>query len=283
MIEVLFGESEWASMKNQGCIKSGQENILKYSEVVGIPFLLDIGNINEAVGSEYRKNLMIDLCTINGWDDKRIVQKELEEVWPIYLNEIERLKEYASQGESIRFWYSNAPYSICGFYFTCNLLKEYDCKISIIKLPEKKLLNGNIMFLSNWGEVEPEKYDTYLPLEKELSKSEIKVYSLLWEELKEDNSPLRALVNGIVIGVPEDFYDHIIKKEIPDKEFRMVHLIGNILGKYPLGVGDWWYAKRILYMIELGELSVVESKKETYSQFLKKVEFAKEVADGKNK
>lgn len=184
MIEVLFGESEWASMKNQGCIKSGQENILKYSEVVCIPFLLDIGDINETVESEYRKNLMIYLYTLNGWDDKIIVQEELEEVWPTYLNEIERLKAYASQGESIRFWYSNAPYSICGFYYACNLLKEYDCKISVIKLPEKKLLNDKMMLLSNWGEVEPEKYDTYLPLEKELSKSEIKAYSLLWDELK---------------------------------------------------------------------------------------------------
>lgn len=82
---------------------------------------------------------------------------------------------------------------------------------------------------------------------------------------------MRVFVNGTVIGAPEDFYDHIIKKEIPDKEFRMVHLIGNILGKYPLGVGDWWYAKRILHMIELGELTIIKQQKETYCQVLKRV------------
>lgn len=271
MIEVLFGESEGGAMKiAQDYAENADENSLKYSAVVCIPFLLDIGDINEAVESEYRKNLIIDLYTSNGRVERSIA-KELEEVWSMYLNEIERLRAYALQGESIRFWYCNAPYSICGFYYACNLLKEYDCKISIIRLPENKVLNDNMMFLSNWGEVEPEKYETYLPLEKELSKSEIKEYSLLWDELKRDNSPLRAFVNGTVIGVPENFYDHIIKKEIPDNEFRMVYLIGNILGKYPLGVGDWWYAKRIFHMIELGELKIIKQHKKTYCQVLKRV------------
>jgi hypothetical protein len=31
------------------------------------------------------------------------------------------------------------------------------------------------------------------------------------------------------------YYDHIIRKEIPDGEFVSVSLIGNILGKHPLG------------------------------------------------
>jgi len=51
----------------------------------------------------------------------------------------------------------------------------------------------------------------------------------------------------------------------------MARLIGNILGKYPLGISDRWYAKRINKMIEQGELVVVQKKKETYSQVLKKV------------
>ena len=80
---------------------------------------------------------------------------------------------------------------------------------------------------------------------------------------------MRAVVNGRVIGVLDDFYDHIIRKEIPDGEFAMAHLIGNILGKYPLGIGDWWYAKRINRMIELGELIVIKKQKEIYSQVLK--------------
>jgi hypothetical protein len=87
---------------------------------------------------------------------------------------------------------------------------------------------------------------------------------------QEDKSILRAVVNGKVIGVPEDFYDHVIRKELPEGEFTMGRLIGNILGKYPLGIGDWWYAKRIIRMIELGELVIVQKQKEIYSQILKR-------------
>lgn len=81
---------------------------------------------------------------------------------------------------------------------------------------------------------------------------------------------LRAVINGKLIGVPEEFYDHIIKKEIPDDEFKMARLIGKILGRYPIGIGDWWYAKRIIKMIDQGELVVVRKQKEIYLQVLKK-------------
>jgi hypothetical protein len=59
---------------------------------------------------------------------------------------------------------------------------------------------------------------------------------------------------------------------ISDGEFVMARLIENILGKYPLGIGDWWYAKRISRMIQLDELVVLQKQKEIYSQRLKKRE-----------
>ncbi len=107
-------------------------------------------------------------------------------------------------------------------------------------------------------------------MEKTLTSIEISSYASNWIELKEDKSTLRALVNGKVIGVPEDFYDHIIRKELPDGEFIMARLIGTILGKYPLSVGDWWYAKRIKVMIEHGELVAVQEHREIYQQIIKR-------------
>lgn len=127
------------------------------------------------------------------------------------------------------------------------------------------------LIYTSWGEIAAGKFYKFLPLEKELTCCEIKSFAYIWAELKEEKSTLRAVVNGKLIGVPEDFYDHIIRKEIPDGEFIMARLIGNILGKHPLGVGDWWFAKRIKNMIENGELIVVQKKKEIYSQVLKKV------------
>lgn len=296
MIEVLFGESECGAMKaaknyrkpdfDNGAIgwigkKPSREEFEKMfdgkavggnsSEVICIHFALDIGDVNVSIESEYRKRLIFDMHTINGMDDNSILQ-DLENSWKRYLNEIERLKNYAAQGESIRLWYSDSPYSACGFYYVCSILRDYNCKVFVIKLPQYMQLSENVMqFYTSWGEIDAGKFYKFLPLEKELSSREIQSFTSNWAELKEEKSTLRAVVNGKLIGVPEDFYDHLIRKEIPDDEFIMARLIGNILGKHPLGVGDWWYAKRIKKMIEEGELMVVLKKKEIYRQVLKKV------------
>jgi hypothetical protein len=295
MIEVMFGESEGGAMRvaknykkpdfHKSSIgwfgnKPSKKEFDKMfdgkaiggnsSEVVCIPLMLDIGDISVPIESDYRKKLIFDMYTINRMDDNSSLEV-LENIWKKYLNEIDRLKNYASQGESIRLWYSDSPYSMCGFYYVCDLLREFNCKVFAIKLPQYMQIEDNlIQFYTSWGEIEAGKLYKFLHLENELSSCEIRSFASNWVELKEERSTLRAVVNGKVIGVPEDFYDHVIRKQIPDGEFIMARLIGKILGKHPLGIGDWWYAKRINKMIEKGELVIVQKQKEIYSQVLKK-------------
>lgn len=296
MIEIMFGESEGGSMKaaknykkpdyNKGTIswfgkKPDKEEFEKMfdgkavggnsSEVLCIPLLLDSGDLSLPVDGEYRKNLILEMYTMNVQDDERTL-KWLEEAWNKYMQAIEKLKDFAARGEELRIWYSDAPYSLCGFYHLCSLLSGHDCKVSAVKLPQYILLPDNIIqSFTSWGEIDAGKFYQFLPLEKELSSCEIRSFSSKWADLKADSSQLRAVVNGMVIGVPEDFYDHLIKKELPDGEFVMARLIGNIIGKYPLGVGDWWYAKRINKMIEQGKIKVVQKHKVLYHQVLKKI------------
>ena len=295
MIEVLFGESEAGAMKMaknyqkpdyDNCAiawsgkKPSKDEFEKMfdgksvggnsSEVICIPFMLDIGDIDVPIESEYRKKLIFDVHTIDGVDENNILQ-DLDNSWKGYLNEIVRLKNYAIQGETIRLWYSDSPYSMCGFYYVCNILREYNCKVFIIKLPQYMQLSENIMqFYTSWDEIAAGRFYKFLHLEKELSQREIQSFALNWIELKNEKSSLRAVVNGKLIGVPEDFYDHLIRKEIPNGDFIMARLIGRIIGNHPIGVSDFWYAKRINKMIEEGELMVVQKKKEIYSQVLKK-------------
>lgn len=66
----------------------------------------------------------------------------------------------------------------------------------------------------------------------------------------EENAPLRAIINGKLTSVPEDFYDFIIMNNLPDNNFIMAKLIGKLLGEYRLCVSDSWYALRIEKMIE---------------------------------
>lgn len=87
-----------------------------------------------------------------------------------------------------------------------------------------------------------------------------------------ENASLRAIINGKLISVPENFYDFIITKNLPDNDFIMARLIGKLLGEYRLGISDNWYALRIAKMIEDSKLIVVENKDPShpYGKVLKK-------------
>lgn len=94
------------------------------------------------------------------------------------------------------------------------------------------------------------------------------MYRSLWVELQEENTPLRAIINGKIMSVGEDFYDFLIWKELTKKPIKEARLIGNILGKYPISIGDWWYAKRIQQFIEQGNIKVMEDSENSYARLI---------------
>ncbi len=77
-------------------------------------------------------------------------------------------------------------------------------------------------------------------------------------------------ISGRSISVPVDFYDFLIWKHLSDKPRKEARIIGDILGTSMLGVGDWWYAKRIQYYIECGDILVVEDTENTYARVIQR-------------
>lgn len=76
------------------------------------------------------------------------------------------------------------------------------------------------------------------------------------------------MVNGKVIGVPEDFYDFLIFKKLTHRPVKECRLIGDILGCYPVGIWDWWYGKRIQHYIEAGKIKVLEDSEKPYARLI---------------
>lgn len=266
MIEVLFGESESEAMKiakEEGIISGSKE------EVICLAFMLDIGDIAEKVDSQYRQDLIFDMYTQNGYDNSPEVLKKIKEAGKQYVYEQNRLMYYLSKGESIRIWYSNAAYSMCGFYYICNLLRNTINEIFVVKLPDYIQINhSTIVEYQHFGEVVPDKFNNFLRYEKELFQAEVIMFANHWLELVEDNSSLRAVVNGQLIGVPEEFYDHLIYKRIGLSTVKEIQLIGDIIGNYPLGIGDWWYASRIEHMIQIQKLKIVKDSDIKYKRII---------------
>ena len=291
MIEILFGESEAGSMKaakNKVVIGSvngptavwaaGKKTPPKKpfagwiegtaEEVICLGFMLDIGNIKEPVDSLYRKDLIYSMYAQNQWEQDEEMEKELKGLGDVYANELMRLKIFLDNGETVRIWYSDAPYSRCGLYSLCQILIGYENEVSVLKLPEYVVRDKDIVSYQSWSDVSAEEFAGFLPYEKSLSKEEVRMYATLWSRLVEDNSFLRAVINGKVISVPEDFYDFQIWKWLTNVPMKEARLIGNILGHSQFDVGDWWYARRIEYYIEQGEILVVEDSENKYARMI---------------
>lgn len=291
MIEVLFGESEAASMKAAKSMKivgyvNGPMSVLvtgketppertfagwvegTSEDVVCLGFMLDIGNIKEPIDSPYRKNLIYSMYVQNQYVKNPEIDQELKLTGEVYLNELLRLKEYLENGETIRVWYSDTPYSICGFYSLCQILQKYKNEIHIVKLPEYMVRKTSIISYRDWGEVSAEEFAEFLTYESVMTKEEVRMYAQLWTELTEDNSPLRAMINGKVTGVSEDFYDFLIWKRLTRKPIKEARLIGDILGCFQIGMGDWWFARRIEHFIQQDKIKVINDSENKYARVI---------------
>lgn len=168
MIEILFGDSEAASMKAAkskiviGAVNgptavwmAGKKMPPKKpfsgwvegtaDEVICLGFMLDIGNIKEPADSLYRKKLIYSMYAQNQWEQDEETEEELKQLGDIYANELYRLQKFLDNGEKIRIWYSDAPYSRCGFYSLCNILKEYENEIRAVMLMCHKVTYKNLI------------------------------------------------------------------------------------------------------------------------------------------
>lgn len=238
-------------------------------DVVSIGFSLDIGCINGEVDGPGRQKVYQKL-----WGKYNDSSEEQIRFFKEQRTDYEKLLSFAEKGEHIRCWKSNKPFSICGFYFVCWLLRNSECEISVVSLPEYNQITEDALEIFNdWGEVASGMLYKYLPLERKLSNMEINMFSQHWEDLVAENAELRASVNGKLISVPEDFYDHIIENNLSEDEFIMGHLIGELMLNYALGVSDRWYELRLDKMIKEGKLIVVNNNNlsHPYEKILKNI------------
>ncbi len=186
--------------------------------------------------------------------------------------DLERAKIAAGQGEKLRIWTSGMPGDACGLRHLLWEIRGCDCEVSVIELPGYWQDGDCVIRYSGWGDVLHGKFYQFLSLERKLSLGERRALAAEWADAVAENAPLRAVVNGKLMGVGADFYDFALEKCMPEGPFHMGRLIADVLGKYPLGVGDEWYARRIEGMIGRGELRVVDPGGDhPYSRTLERV------------
>ena len=223
-------------------------------DVMTLSLGLDMGDIREPLG-EVRHQLLKQWYD---WDE--VADRD----WGRCLEAAEHLKA-VGPGDTVRIWVDRTPASACGLLHAASLLKDTKAAVHVVALPPwRERPDGVVETYLGWGEVEPERFGHFLSREEPVPPLALGAMSHRWEVLQKENATLRAVVNGQVRSVGEDFYDDLIRRHIPEGQTKIAPIIGNVLGQERPGIGDVWLAERIRWMLSTGELRMVREDREMF-------------------
>ena len=248
----------------------------KQEDLYCISLAWSVGEISESMIGSQRREVMEKLFSVWSEDQMaQIIDRKLQDAQTALTAVLRRY----SAGEDVRVWYSHNPDEMCGMYWLLAQLRPLKQRGSIylVKLPEWEYTGENTVSMRNgWGEIGPGEWGHYLPLQQEAQPAFLSLCATKWNQLEKENAPLRVFLNGQLQSASDDVYDSFILREIiaQPEEFNEAFVIGNVLGKYQLGIGDAWVAMRIDKMIAEGKLEIVErapADHPVYRQKLRKV------------
>lgn len=240
-----------------------------FHDVLALPLGLDRGDIAAPIREKCpRQELLRKWLTTDIWGSPEEAEEQAREHWAKCLHDLEELQRRAAT-EPVRIWVDNTPDSRCGLLFAASILAKIDtAEVFMMPLPEfAEGYGGTVIQYSGWGDVHPEELGLYLNSAVPLPQNALRALASQWRQLREENAPVRAYINGYVMSVEEDFYDHLIRRELPEEgTIKVAQLIGNVLGRRRPGIGDGILADRIRWMLSTGELRMVEESSEMFYQ-----------------
>ena len=224
-------------------------------DVLALSLGLDMGDIREPLG-EARRTFLEGLFPND--------RETADLYWRENLEAAERLRALGP-GDAVRVWVDQTPHSACGLLHAASLLKDTNVAVSVVTLPPwRARADGVVETYLGWGEMAAELFGHFLSREEPLPPAVLGVLAGRWRELQEESAPLRAVINGSVRSVGEDFYDPLLRRHIPEGRTKIGRIIGEVLGREKPGIGDTWFSERIRRMLSTGELRMVEEDPEMF-------------------
>lgn len=269
MIEVIFSDSAAGGLK---CARSFSHELWE-SKIVCLGIMADIGDITKPMFGEYRYKLIYKMLYQEQWGEDKEMKAELRQLGKSYAKNYTRLKRGLKDGEPVRVWYDGTASSMCGMLWLSELLAKYNAEVFAVELSRfndqvNAELDGARVIRRDWGECEPREFAEALLLSRRVSLKELTENAMNWQRLVNENSRLRAVIADHVVSVPVRFYDFLLLRYLRMRPIREAVLIGKILGENPLGVGDWWFARRIEYFIRRKSIVILEDNKQKYQRVI---------------
>ena len=243
MIELAFDESA------AGALQAAQRSCNTISgDVLPLTLALEVGSLADLQAEPPRQPTLNKL-----FGEYPGVVDELAQSNRRTLN---RLRAAQAAGEPVRLWAClDDPGEVCGLLFLCAALP--DAQLALLPLPRTAEAESCVVRYRNTGELPPRAFhDALAGGGQTLSPSVQRACARRWQELLTEDAPLRAMVNGRLTSVPANFYDFVLRRNLPEGAFPAALALGRALGELP-GVHDRWLYLRLLDMIKSGELEEV--------------------------
>ena len=265
-MEILFSTSAAGGLK---CSHAAS------GPVCAFDLVLSVGDISEDIPGPRRREalraLERSILSLPGAED------HIDQCVTAAAASLETLLRLSVEGEPVRIYYSHQPDELCGLCWLLSRLDPpKDRSVSLVRLPLfEQREDGCLVSYTGWGEVHPRDWPRFLSQAQPVSPVLVRAAANRWKELQRENAPLRAVVNGRLSSVPEDFYDPFLRQELArtPEEFSEAAFIGNVLGRFQLGIGDGLVASRVEAMLRAGELEALTEAPEgapTYRRTLRK-------------
>lgn len=226
-------------------------------DIVPLSLLLSVGPIDESGIGPARRSVLEALYP--DFEEQGYLEKSLEKA----RQGLAAILERAGRGEPLRVWSSRSPDDACGLCWLLEQLRPLGFEtldVTLVRLPEFQARpDGAVVRYAGWGEVEPHQFGRMALSGERLPVNAVRMMADRWRELRRENAPLRAVLNGRLVSAPETLYDFWILREIAaqEAEFHEAVLIANVIGKHRLGIGDGWIAHRVEQFIRDGLLEPV--------------------------
>ena len=228
-------------------------------DIMPLSLYLSVGEITEeGIGPQRQAALESLMGTYPS-----MAQEVAEELLQRSRESLAAILDRAGGGEGVRVWTSDTPDEACGLAWLVHQLAALDLKtipVTRVKLPDfYERSDGTVTSWRGWGELEPWLWGRMVGLGQRLPVNLLRSLDARWRDLQRENAPLRAVLNGKLMSVPETWYDPFLRKEIAaeDEEFMAARVIGKVLGKYQPGIGDGLLAQRMQAMVRAGQLHQV--------------------------
>lgn len=186
---------------------------------------------------------------------------------------LEKLCAAAADGTPVRVWTAPAAEERCLFLLAMYLLQNAGGPVSAVCVPLlQPRADGTLCALRSLGELSPEQWHTFLPLEQPVDPAQRRAWANLWSASLWQSAPLRVMLNGTLAGVPENFFDSLLWESLPPRKvFSAGEAVGCALSRLS-GVPDGFLAGRLHRWTGQGKLRVRQPAEYYYETVLERTE-----------